>query len=195
MSIERLWAGWRMPYVSAVTDRAGSAAGAAGEKHGCTFCSILASPAPEQETYVVWRGAWCAGVLNAYPYAAGHLLVMPIRHVGEIGDLRADESVELWAAMRAAVAALRSAYAPEGLNVGFNLGQAAGAGIPDHLHAHVVPRWLGDTNFMTALAEARVLPESLGATWERLRQTWPSAEGVESGVDVGGGVVEVKGDP
>ncbi len=168
-----------MPYVSGVTEGAaegqrGSGVGTEATEHRCIFCEILASATPERDTYVVWRGARCAAVLNAYPYASGHLLVMPTRHVGEIAELTGAESAGLWAAMTDAVKALRAAYQPEGLNVGFNLGRAAGAGIPDHLHAHVVPRWMGDTNFMTTLAETRVLPESLGVTWDRLRAAWPA---------------------
>ncbi len=188
-----------MPYVSGVTGegQSGSGEGTADEEQGCIFCKILGSSKPDRDTLVVWRGPGCAVVLNAYPYASGHVLVMPTRHVGEIGGLKDAESAELWAALGAAVGALRAAYSPEGFNVGLNLGRAAGAGIPAHLHAHVVPRWVGDTNFMTALAGARVLPESLGVTWERLRAAWPGSategtEGVERGVDVGGGVVEVE---
>ncbi len=167
-----------MPYVSEAVESGaqGSGVGTAGEEHRCTFCKILGSSEPDEATYVVWRGRECAAVLNAYPYASGHVLVMPIRHVGEIGELSGDESAGMWSAIRDAVAALGEAYAPEGLNVGFNLGRAAGAGIPAHLHAHVVPRWLGDTNFMTALAETRVLPESLSLTWERLREAWPHSD-------------------
>lgn len=168
-----------MAYVSGVTEGAGavergSQVGTGDDRGGCVFCAILASPGGEGSAHVVWRGSGCAALLNAYPYAAGHMLVMPTRHVGELGDLGAAEAAELWGAMRAAVVALRVAYSPEGLNVGFNLGRAAGAGIPDHLHAHVVPRWVGDTNFMTTLAECRVLPETLAVTGERLRAAWPA---------------------
>lgn len=163
-----------MPYVSEAAEAGSheSGVGTAGEEHGCIFCKILGSPEPEEATYVVWRGRGCAALLNAYPYASGHVLVMPVRHVGELGDLSGEESAGLWSAILDTVAALGEAYRPEGFNVGFNLGAAAGAGIPAHLHAHVVPRWVGDTNFMTSLAEARVLPESLGVTWERVRAAW-----------------------
>lgn len=178
MSIDRLWAGWRMPYVSGVTGgpvpgRHDAAVVAGDDPPGCIFCAILGRADPEGSTHVVWRGSECAALLNAYPYASGHLLVMPTRHVADLGELRDPEAAELWGAMCAAVVALRSAYAPEGLNIGFNLGRAAGAGIPGHLHAHVVPRWVGDTNFMTSLAECRVLPEALAVTGERLRAAWP----------------------
>jgi ATP adenylyltransferase len=112
-------------------------------------------------------------VLNAYPYASGHLMAVTTRHVGSLAELDEEEAVELWSALRNGVAALEKALGPEGVNLGANLGQAAGAGIPRHLHLHAVPRWLGDTNFMTSVAGMRVLPEALPVTWERLHRAWP----------------------
>ena len=112
-------------------------------------------------------------VLNAYPYTSGHLMVVPIRHVDSLAALGDVEAAELWSAVRQAVLALEASLGPEGVNLGANLGQAAGAGIPRHLHLHAVPRWAGDTNFMTAVAGTRVLPEALTVTWQRLRQGWP----------------------
>jgi ATP adenylyltransferase len=164
--LERLWAGWRGEYV-------GSTGGGDDSDSGCVFCRIFASGEPDSATFVVWRGARCAALLNAFPYTSGHLLVMPTRHVGELDDLDDEESTELWAGARQAVTALRAAYSPEGVNLGANLGQAAGAGVPGHLHLHALPRWNGDTNFMTSVAEARVIPEALPATWEKLRAAWP----------------------
>jgi ATP adenylyltransferase len=114
-------------------------------------------------------------VLNAYPYSSGHLMAVPLRHVGSLSDLTEDEATELWSAARLGVAALESAYGPEGVNLGANLGEAAGAGIPRHLHLHAVPRWRGDTNFMTTVADTRVLPETLASSWERLNAAWPAA--------------------
>jgi ATP adenylyltransferase len=111
-------------------------------------------------------------MLNAYPYSSGHLLVMPRRHVRELEDLTGDEAMALWQAVHRSAAALKAAYQPEGLNLGVNLGRAAGAGIPAHLHVHVVPRWIGDTNFMTTAAGVRVLPEALAVTWQRVRAAW-----------------------
>lgn len=167
MSLERLWAGWRTEYVSS--------AGATGPgDDGCVFCRILGSGEPEETTKVVWRGEGVVAILNAFPYTSGHLMVMPVRHVGELEDLDADAD-ELWATVTRAVRALKAAYRPEGINVGANLGRAAGAGVPGHFHVHLLPRWNGDTNFMTSVAEARVLPESLDATWQKLRQAWPPA--------------------
>lgn len=169
MALERLWAGWRSEYLRSVTDTPAEVS----ETGGCVFCRILASGAPDDDTYVVWRGRTTFAVLNAFPYASGHLLVLPYRHVASIEDLAGGEAAELWAGVRTAVVAVKAAYRPDGLNVGANLGRAAGAGVPDHLHLHVVPRWAGDSNFVTAVAEARVLPEALPATYGRVRASWP----------------------
>lgn len=121
-----------------------------------------------RESLVVWRNASIMIVLNLYPYTTGHLLVVPRRHVEHLEDLEEAESAALWAGLRKGAAALKAAYQPEGINIGFNLGGAAGAGIPGHLHGHVLPRWYGDSNFMTSVASTRVLPESLDVTWERI---------------------------
>jgi diadenosine tetraphosphate (Ap4A) HIT family hydrolase len=166
--MDRVWAGWRSAYVAA----AGNGA-LVGE--GSIFRRILDSGLPDEETHVVWRGDEVFAILNAFPYTSGHLLVMPYREVPELEDLTPSESAELWEATRAAVAAVRTAYAPQGVNVGINLGEAAGAGVPSHVHVHVLPRWNADSNFMTAVAETRVLPESLGDSWAKLRAAWPGA--------------------
>jgi len=111
--------------------------------------------------------------MNAYPYASGHVLVLPLRHAGTLGGLTADESAELWSATLQAVSTIETAYEPDGLNMGANLGRAAGAGLPSHVHLHVLPRWSGDTNFMTSVAEARVMPETLQLSWKKLTDAWP----------------------
>jgi ATP adenylyltransferase len=121
---------------------------------------------------MVWRGTSTFVVLNAYPYASGHLLVLPLRHVGGLGELTELEVTEVWTATRRAVAAIEAAYDPDGLNLGANLGRASGAGIPAHVHLHVLPRWSGDTNFMTSIAGTRVMPETLPVVWEKLTQAW-----------------------
>jgi diadenosine tetraphosphate (Ap4A) HIT family hydrolase len=167
-AMDRMWAGWRSTYVAA----AGNGA-LASERS--LFRRIIDSGLPDDDTHVVWRGQRVFAILNAFPYTSGHLLVMPYREVGELEDLSADEFSELWAAVRDAVVAVKAAYAPQGINVGLNLGEAAGAGIPSHLHVHVLPRWSADSNFMTAVAEARVLPESLSESWAKLRDAWPRA--------------------
>ena len=112
-------------------------------------------------------------MLNVFPYTSGHLMVLPRRAVAELSGLTDEEYLELWATVRDAVAAVETALDPGGVNVGVNLGRAAGAGIPGHLHVHVVPRWSGDTNFTTTVANVRVLPEALEESWRRLREAWP----------------------
>jgi ATP adenylyltransferase len=172
----RLWAGWRMPYVSSVTEgpaRGSDVANSSGDDPDCVFCRILQSGLPDEETLCVWRNDIAAVICNAYPYASGHVLAMPIRHIAVPEELSEEEGTELWRVMVDCVVAIRRAYKPEGVNVGANLGVAAGAGIPGHLHFHVLPRWVGDTNFMTTVAETRVLPEALSVTWARLREAWP----------------------
>jgi len=164
--MERMWAGWRSEYIERAT---------ASPDADCVFCTILASGLPDEETFVVWRhpaGAAVA-ILNAYPYASGHLMVMPTRHLAGIEDLDAAEGDAVWQGIGSAVRALKTAYRPDGLNMGANLGRSAGAGVPGHFHMHVLPRWLGDTNFMTSVAEARVLPEALSVSAAKVRQAWP----------------------
>ena len=165
MALENMWAGWRTAYVE-------SAAGDP-ELSGSPFRRILESGLPDEQTHIVWRGSTCFALLNAFPYTNGHTLVMPYREVGELDELTAEEHAELWRGSVDAVAAIRAAYRPDGVNVGMNLGRPAGAGVPSHLHVHVLPRWNGDTNFMTVLAEVRVMPETLSSSADRLRQAWP----------------------
>jgi ATP adenylyltransferase len=179
VSLEHLWAGWRSEYVTSVgvveLESSGTSAPITeGQPGHCVFCRIAATGDPSPDNGVLWVGASIYAVLNAYPYASGHLMVLPKRHVGSLADVTDEEATELWAGLRTGVAALEAALGPEGINLGANLGQAAGAGIPRHLHLHAVPRWLGDTNFMTAVAGARVLPETLAVTWQRLHEVWPS---------------------
>jgi ATP adenylyltransferase len=172
VSLEVLWAGWRSHYVTGTTSATTSSDGSGpGE---CVFCRIVASGPPSRDNGVLWVGAHTLAVLNAYPYSNGHLMVVPLRHVGSLTELEPDEAAEMWETTRVATVALEAAFGPEGINLGANLGRAAGAGIPRHLHLHAVPRWLGDTNFMTTVAGVRVLPESLPATWERLHAAWPT---------------------
>jgi len=191
VTLDHLWAGWRASYVESFGDahEDGAAASesppsplsaklaavtAALAREDCVFCAILeADDVTDEERLVVWRGARVVALLNAYPYASGHVMVMPTRHLRDLEELTADESAELWDGTRQAVAAVKAAYRPEGLNLGLNLGRAAGAGIPGHLHVHVVPRWVGDTNFMTTAAGVRVLPEALPTTFAKLRSAWP----------------------
>ena len=165
--MERLWAGWRSRYVSELAGTAGS---------DCFLCALCALPTEgllSAETLVLERTALSVTVMNLYPYGSGHLLVAPCRHEAALEDLSDAEADALMAAVRRAVRAVKAAYGPDGVNVGMNLGAAAGAGVPGHLHAHALPRWQGDTNFMTAVAEVRVLPEDLATGWAKLRAAWP----------------------
>ena len=150
-----LWAPWRLEYIQQ-----------ADELDRCIFCE------PEEEL-VVTRGDHALVVLNRFPYSSGHLLVAPARHTGDFGALRADEAAEVHALAGAALAALREAFGAHGFNLGWNLGRVAGAGIEDHVHLHVVPRWNGDTNFMPVLADVKVLPEHLTETARKLSGAWP----------------------
>jgi ATP adenylyltransferase len=143
-----------------------------GGVEGDVFTQILHSGLSDEQAYIVWRGELTFAILNRYPYISGHVLVMPNREVGELEDLTAAEHSELWTVVTDCVRAIKSAYRPEGLNIGMNLGSAAGAGIPSHLHVHVMPRWGADSNFMTSVAETRVLSESLPDTWRKLREAW-----------------------
>jgi ATP adenylyltransferase len=167
VGLDRLWAGWRSQYIDEVT-------APASEVRTSVFRRILGSGLPDGETHIVWRGSVTFAILNRYPYISGHVLVMPYREVGELEELTADEHTELWRAVTDAVAAIKAAYHPDGLNIGVNLGTAGGAGVPDHVHVHVMPRWNADSNFMTAVAETRVLPEALPVTWAKLRDAWPA---------------------
>jgi ATP adenylyltransferase len=177
-TLPRLRADWRGEYIAAATEaeRVDKGKGMRAEDgKRCVFCRILTvepTSANDESNYIVHRGKHCIVILNAYPYTSGHCMVMPTRHVGTLVDLNADEATELWGFVTHASAALGVAYAPEGINVGANLGRAAGAGIPGHLHVHLVPRWNGDTNFMTAIGETRVVPESLAASWRKLHTAW-----------------------
>ena len=172
MSLERLWAGWRVDYVGSVGAQPATQAGAGAAAGECLFCTLADAPADQalrvaadDRTFVV---------LNLYPYTSAHLIVVPRRHECELEALGSDDAAALMEMTRRATTALKAAYGPDGINVGMNLGRAAGAGIPDHLHVHVVARWVGDTNFMTSVAEARVLPEALGSTLDRVRGAWPA---------------------
>jgi ATP adenylyltransferase len=170
--LARLWAGWRGEYIARIsTDDAELRRDAAGQS---LFERILAADLPDEEAHVVRRGPTISVVLNAFPYGSGHLLVLPNRAVADLAGLSADEATELWATVHDAVAAVRAAYEPDGVNVGLNLGTAAGAGVPDHLHVHVLPRWAADANYMTSIAEARVLPEPLGVTHRKVTAAWPA---------------------
>jgi ATP adenylyltransferase len=164
MSIERLWAGWRNDYVSdPKTGRTDTA---------CVMCNIV-DAADDAEALVLERASHTVTVMNLYPYGSGHLLVAPTRHAASLEEFDDDELIAITRAQVRAVRAIRAAYSPDGLNIGVNIGRAAGAGVPTHLHVHILPRWSGDTNFTTTVAEIRVIPEDLRTGYEKLRAAWP----------------------
>ncbi len=140
----------------------------------CALCMLPEDSVYTAETLVLERTDSTVTVMNLYPYGSGHLLVAPCRHVPDLEDLSVAEAGALMEAVRRAVGAAKRAYGPDGVNVGMNLGEAAGAGVPGHLHVHALPRWQGDTNFMTVVAEVRVLPEDLATGWTKLRAAWPT---------------------
>jgi ATP adenylyltransferase len=155
--VDRLYSPWRYGYVSAASEPAA----------GCIFCRAVAGPL--DDPLVVARAASAFVILNLYPYNSGHLMIVPNRHVASLGALTVEERAELMELTAVAEAAVTETYRPHGLNVGLNMGQAAGAGIADHLHVHVVPRWSGDTNFMSVVGAVRVLPEEVTVSAGRLR--------------------------
>jgi ATP adenylyltransferase len=168
--MDRLWTPWRLALIQQATDGGQGAGDGPREGAACFLCAKPADdPAADRENLVLFRGQRAYVLLNLYPYNSGHVMVAPYAHQGDLPALAEADAAELFALVRRTVAVLRDAYRPEGFNVGMNLGQVAGAGVPDHLHLHVVPRWNGDTNFMPVLGETKVLPESLAQTYDRLR--------------------------
>jgi ATP adenylyltransferase len=162
--LDRIWSGWRAAYVTDVPSRRDSR-----DAVGGVFTQLLESGAPDEETYIVHRGELVFVILNIHPYTSGHVLVLPYREVADLSDLTPEEATELWATVTRTVDVVRSASAPDGVNVGLNLGRAAGGSVPTHLHVHVVPRWTGDSNFMSSIANAQTLPEALDVSATRLR--------------------------
>ena len=162
--MHRLWAPWRCTYVEGV---AGSVAS------GCFLCEFPQA-GDDRAHGIVWRWTRWYAMLNAYPYTNGHLMLVLGRHAEGFVELDPDEGSEMAPALQQCEAALRAAYAPQGLNIGINMGRAAGAGAAGHLHVHLVPRWNGDTNFMSTVAETRVLPEGLDRSFTRLREAFES---------------------
>jgi ATP adenylyltransferase len=187
MPLDHLWATWRSGYVRSISGgdavASGSGAGDAGTPGvpdpatlggRSLFEAILQSGAPDEETLIVHRGRHCFVLLNRFPYTSGHLMVLPNRAVADIEALSDAEHDELWALVRDAVVALKASLRCHGINVGVNLGAVAGGSQADHLHVHCVPRWQGDTNFMGAVAETRVLPVGLPEAWTAVRDAWPA---------------------
>jgi diadenosine tetraphosphate (Ap4A) HIT family hydrolase len=175
MPLDHLWATWRSAYVTKAADTRTlpTPEEAAGRS---LFERVLAGADEEgdEAAGVVWRGRRCFALVNLYPYTAGHLMVLPRRAVADLEALSEEEHSELWQAVRAAVVALKAAFACDAVNVGLNLGEAAGGSQSDHLHVHCVPRWHGDANFIAVAADTRVLPVSLDEAAARIRAAWPA---------------------
>ncbi len=161
--MDRLWSPWRYRYVSRAlpTD-------------ACIFCAKAAQDSDE-ENLILFRGSHNFVLLNLYPYTTGHLMVAPYAHIASLEDLPDEAAVEMMRLTQESVRHIRSLYKPQGLNAGLNLGECAGAGVAGHLHMHVLPRWMGDANFMTTIGETRVMPEDLPTTWQRLREVFKNA--------------------
>jgi ATP adenylyltransferase len=161
--LDRLWTPWRYDYIK----------GTSGEKTGhgtsCVFCTLLASQDDERH-YILHRARHNFVVLNLYPYTSGHLMIVPYEHTGELDAVAHETTGEMMELAKRAQKILREAYRPHGFNLGMNLGQSAGAGVTDHIHLHLLPRWTGDANFMSVVGETRVLPEDLSTTYHRLKE-------------------------
>jgi ATP adenylyltransferase len=164
--VERIWSPWRMAYIQAAKEQ--------DEDGGCIFCDLPAE-GDDERTMILARGELAFVIVNSFPYNPGHLMVAPLRHVGAFTSLEAAELADVDALVARSIRALEQEMEPHGYNLGMNLGRVAGAGIPDHVHWHLVPRWNGDTNFMPVIGQTRVLPELLEETYARLRPRFEGA--------------------
>ncbi|HEX9201470.1 MAG TPA: HIT domain-containing protein [Acidobacteriaceae bacterium] len=194
--MNRLWTPWRHEYVTRAKDA--SRPGVPTElsawpesdagNSDCVFCNMIAAvdyavaqgmpvEDAEKSAHVLFRGTSCFLCLNAYPYATGHVLIVPYAHIDSLAGLPSGDAAEMMALAQRVESVLRAVYRPAGMNFGLNLGEAGGAGIAGHIHMHALPRWAGDTNFMTVTADTRVLPETLDTTWTRIRQGWCEVAG------------------
>jgi len=162
--MKHLWTPWRMTYLQNNVP----------QPSGCIFCNAASTPENDASTFVVHRGKFAFIILNVYPYNNGHLMIVPFAHAESVEHLPPETLAEIMALNNISLSVLRKAYNPHGFNVGINIGNAAGAGVPGHVHLHIVPRWSGDNNFMSTLANTRVIPELLDTTYERLKSLWPS---------------------
>jgi ATP adenylyltransferase len=141
------------------------------KKNGCVFCKVLAQR-KDPENFILYRGEQAFVILNVYPYTSGHLMVLPFDHVPSLDELTSEIRAEMMELVNKTINVLTDVYRPQGFNIGINMGEAAGAGIEEHLHIHIVPRWQGDTNYMTAVGNTRVLPEALEDTYRRVKEAW-----------------------
>lgn len=154
--MEQLWAPWRLAYITGT------------KVDGCIFC-VFPKQDEDQKNHILYRGKHAFIIMNAFPYSNGHLMVVPYRHTSDLTELSTEENAEMMALLQKACTVLKKAFCPDGFNVGINMGTAAGAGIADHIHMHIVPRWNGDTNFMPVFADIKVIPEALETTYNKLK--------------------------
>ena len=162
--MDLLWSPWRYDYIT----------GSGGTKtSGCVFCDILNHSASDEEKFILKRAEFNFVILNIYPYASGHLLIVPYAHLAELNKADKKTTDEMMEIVKATQTALTEVYQPDGFNIGMNLGKQAGAGVAEHLHMHVLPRWSGDVNFMTSVGQTRTLPEDLTTTYKKLRDKFP----------------------
>ncbi len=160
--MQHLWSPWRMSYITATK-----------QEKGCVFCNALTEP-DGPKNWIIARGTRAFVILNRYPYTSGHLMVLPYKHTSTLAKLDPETRAEIMELTTQVTQVLQTVYNPQGFNIGVNQGEAAGAGIAPHIHMHVVPRWMGDTNFMTAVGGTRVMPEALADTWRRIKEVWTS---------------------
>jgi len=157
--MDYLWTPWRYAYITTAAKNENPAE--------CIFCEL--PKLPDREAKIIYRGQYCYIILNSFPYTSGHVMVVPFAHLAELNALPQTASIELMELSQKMETVLRQVYSPDGINLGMNIGRAAGAGVAGHVHMHVLPRWVGDTNFMTVTGESRVLPEALEVTYERIQ--------------------------
>ena len=164
--MDYLWTPWRYAYITN-----------ASKIEGCVFCEL--QKRGDEEALIVHRARHCFVILNAYPYTSGHVMVVPYAHLDRLDKLPAEAAHEMMDLSQRLETALRGTYRPDGVNLGMNIGEAAGAGVAGHIHMHILPRWSADSNFMTVVGETRVLPEDLKTTWKRLRESFPKMSAAE----------------
>ena len=160
--MDLLWSPWRYDYITGTSEK----------RPGCTFCNILNDPAADEEKFILHRGRFNFVILNAYPYAAGHLMIVPFEHLQGPDVATSESTTEMMDLLRRSITAIERIYSPDGMNLGMNLGKSAGAGVAEHYHMHILPRWVGDVNFMTAIGETRMMPETLVQTFEKLKSAY-----------------------
>lgn len=161
--MDLLWSPWRYDYIKSGDNKISAVSS------GCVFCDILASPANDEEKFILHRAGFNFVILNIYPYVSGHLMVIPYEHLSELDLASRETTDEMMELTKKCQTALREAYEPNGFNIGMNLGKAAGAGVAGHFHQHILPRWIGDVNFMTSIGETRTIPEALQTTYDKLK--------------------------